>query len=404
MDRMTKVARIRTVNAVPATHENRQMVLLQDPLGIARKSVLIPPEITPLLMLCDGSRSIDQVQSDLAGMYGFELQLDEIQAWLSLLDDAAMLENENFQIQKDRALTEYRGNASRQMTLADDIYPAKQEELGLALEPYLTHASTMLLEGQFSGMICPHIDYFRGWRVYAEVMAQARNSIREAELIVMLGTDHFDDGNPLSLTQQSYRTPYGILETPLHMVDSLQTALPQLDLFAGELRHRYEHSIELALVWLHHMRQGITCDVLPILCGSHDLFFKENGSIEHSWVPAFIHELRELIQEKQTLIVAAADLAHVGLAFGGAGVNNDGRAEVALADEKLLQQVKEVNPQAFIDEITAVDDRYNVCGTTPIYLLLRLLAPSKAHVVSYELCPADPTQTSWVSVCGALVD
>ena len=76
---MTKVARLRTVNALPATHENRQMVLLQDPLGIASKSVLIPPEVTPLLMLCDGTRSVEQIQSDLATKYGFIVQLDEIQ-------------------------------------------------------------------------------------------------------------------------------------------------------------------------------------------------------------------------------------------------------------------------------------------------------------------------------------
>ena len=108
-----------------------------------------------------------------------------------------------------------------------------------------------------------------------------------------------------------------------------------------------------------------------------------------------------MIQGKKALIVAAADLAHVGLAFGGTAIAAEQRAQVALADEKLLQQVKDVDPQAFIDEINIVNDRYNVCGTTPIYLLL---APSTAQIVGYELCPADSYETSWVSVCGALID
>jgi AmmeMemoRadiSam system protein B len=400
---MTKVARLRTVNALPATHENRQMVLLQDPLGIASKSILIPPEVTPLLMLCDGTRSVEQIQSDLATTYGFKVQLDDIRVWLELFNDAALLENDDFRIQKEKVLKAYRANASRHMTLADDIYPAGSEALSSILEPYLTHASPALDGEFFTGMICPHIDYFRGWRVYAEVMSRARASIKEAELIIMLGTDHFDDGNPLSLTQQSYETPHGVLTTPKQLVSSLQQELPQIDVFAGELRHRFEHSIELALVWLHHMRDGASCDVLPILCGAHDLFFEEDGKTEHLWVPTFITKLKDLMQGKKALIVAAADLAHVGLAFGGTAIAADQRAQVALADEKLLQQVKDVDPQAFIDEINTVNDRYNVCGTTPIFLLLRLLAPTRAQIVSYELCPADQAETSWVSVCGALV-
>ena len=401
---MTKVARLRTVNVLPATHENRQMVLLQDPLGIASKSVLIPPEVTPLLMLCDGTRSVEQIQSDLATKYGFIVQLDEIQAWLQLLNDAALLENDDFRLQKEKVLKAYRENASRHMTLADDIYPAESEALSAALEPYLTLASPALNGEFFAGMICPHIDYFRGWRVYAEVMSRARESIKEAEFIIVLGTDHFDDGNPLSLTQQSYKTPYGVLPTPKQLVSSLQRELPEIDMFAGELRHRFEHSIELALVWLHHMRDGASCDVLPILCGAHDLFFEEDGNAEQLWVSTFITKLKDMIQGKKALIVAAADLAHVGLAFGGTAIAAEQRAQVALADEKLLQQVKDVDPQAFIDEINIVNDRYNVCGTTPIYLLLRLLAPSTAQIVGYELCPADPYETSWVSVCGALID
>jgi hypothetical protein len=391
------------VNALPATHEDRQMVLLQDPLGIADKSVLIPPEVTPLLLLCDGTRNIEQIHSDLLSLYGFDVHFEEIQAWLDLFDDAALLENEEFRIQKKRALDTYHAAESRYMTLADDIYPGRSEDLTNALNPYLGEATPGPEEELFAGMICPHIDYFRGWRVYADVMARGRETIKEAELIIVLGTDHFDDGNPLSLTQQNYQTPYGVLSTPKQMVNSLNQTLSEIDVFEGELRHRYEHSIELALVWLHHMRDGTPCEVLPILCGAHDLFFEEDLHTERTWVPKFISHLKRIIQSKKTLIVAAADLAHVGIAFGGEAIPPDQRAEVALADEKLLQQVKAVNPQVFIEEIIAVNDRYNVCGITPIYLLLRLLEPSKAQIASYELCPADQGETSWVSICGALV-
>ncbi len=377
------------------------MVLLQDPLGIARKSILIPPEITPLLMLCDGSRKIDEIRDDMARLYGFNLDLPEIHAWLELFDDAAMLQNENFRTQKAEAVQAYRKRQYRPMTLSDDIYPADRVALKQVLDPYLSQAELWEAD-EITGIICPHIDYYRGWRVYAQVMANARHAIRSAELIIILGTDHFDDGNPISLTLQNYQTPFGIMKTQSEMATALSREISEVDMFNGELRHRFEHSIELALVWLHHMRDGDVCDVLPVLCGAHDLFFDAGLTIEHPWVSKFVDKVVDLAKNQRTLIVAAADLAHVGLAFDGEAVPHNGRAAIAEADERLLQHVKDGSPAAFIKEITDVKDRNNVCGTTPIYLLLRLLGSPRGKVVGYELCPADQDRTSWVSICGAL--
>jgi AmmeMemoRadiSam system protein B len=403
MMKNAKNPRIRTLNALPAKQGNRQMVLLQDPLGIAKKSVLIPPKATPLLMLCDGTRSLQEVQSAFFSMYGLDIKTHELEGWLDVFDDAAFLDNEEFQRRKKLAEKDFRAASSRSMTLADEIYPSTQEDLSTSLDAYLAHTQSLDHDRELTGMICPHIDYARGWRVYAEVMARARKAINDAELIIVLGTDHFDDGNPLSMTQQSYKTPYGVLPTNIGMVKSLHDSIPEIDIFQGELRHRFEHSIELALIWLHHMRAGSPVEVLPILCGTHDLYFEDEMQAEKSWVSTLVSFIREISKRQKTLLVAAADLAHVGVAFGGEEFHPEQRAEVALADEQLLQRVKEVDPQGFIGEIMRVKDRYNVCGITPIYLLLQVLSPATADIVSYELCPADHQGTSWVSICGALL-
>jgi AmmeMemoRadiSam system protein B len=395
--------RLRTVNALPATHKERRMVLLQDPLGIANKSVLIPPEITPLLFLCDGTRTVDQILGELRAQFGFELNREELDAWMELFDDATLLDNDNYRDRRAQVLKSFREKDHRPMILSDDIYPADAGELKQILEPYLAHARHSGKKDGIKGMICPHIDYSRGWRVYAQVMASGRETIKSADLIIILGTDHFDDGNPLSLTLQNYRTPNGTLKTPGNIVTAIRDVVPDMDLFEGELRHRFEHSIELALTWLHYMRDGDPCEVVPILCGAHDLFFEQGSRQEFTWVSNIINELRQITQNRNALIVAAADLAHVGIAFGGEAVSIEERVEVARADERLLQQVKEGSPEQFIDEIFHVNDRYNVCGITPIYLLLRLLEPCEGEVVGYELCPADQDGTSWVSICGTLL-
>ena len=104
----------------------------------------------------------------------------------------------------------------------------------------------------------PTYRLLRGGDVYAQVWKRATQAAREAELVIMLGTDHY--GSDLfSLTRQNYATPFGVLPTDTAIVDRLATVIGEDAAYAGELRHRGEHSLELVAVWLHHMRGGRRC-------------------------------------------------------------------------------------------------------------------------------------------------
>jgi AmmeMemoRadiSam system protein B len=223
-------------------------------------------------------------------------------------------------------------------------------------------------------------------------------------LVLILGTDHNGSAGSLTLTRQHYATPYGILPTAVEVVDRLAETLGQQASFVQELHHRAEHSIELAAVWLHHMRGGAPCDLVPILCGSFHRYTQEGEDAAlDTHLSQALRTLRDAIQGRRTLVVAAADLAHVGPAFGGPPLNADGRAELQAADEALLAQVCAGSAEGFMDEVRRVEDRYNVCGIPPIYLMLRLLEPARGSLVAYDLCPADEQGTSQVSICGVVL-
>ena len=130
---------------------------------------------------------------------------------------------------------------------------------------------THLDEYKRQGLLSPHIDYARGGEVYAQVWKRAAQAARDAELVILLGTDHYG-ADLLTLTRQNYATPYGVLPTDAALVDRLATAIGAEAAFAGELRHRGEHSLELVAVWLHHMRGGQPVPVAPILTGSFHPF------------------------------------------------------------------------------------------------------------------------------------
>ncbi|HSJ58005.1 MAG TPA: AmmeMemoRadiSam system protein B, partial [Anaerolineae bacterium] len=109
--------------------------------------------------------------------------------------------------------------------------------------------------------------------------------------------------------------------------------------------------------------------------------------------------------ERRTLVVAAADLAHVGPAFGGQRiVDFIARGQLQSADQRLLQTVYAGDAQAFFSQIQAEGDKRNVCGVPPIYLTLRVLGESKGTPAGYAVCPADPQGTSFVTIAGVVLE
>ncbi|NLF76882.1 MAG: AmmeMemoRadiSam system protein B, partial [Chloroflexi bacterium] len=171
--------------------------------------------------------------------------------------------------------------------------------------------------------------------------------------------------------------------------------------FAEELHHRSEHSIELASVWLHHVRQGRDIEIAPILCGSFAHFVAGEADPAHDLqIEGTIAALRQVTVGRNVLVVAAADLAHVGPAFGGPPFGLPGRAELRRTDEELLAMVAGGDAGGFYALLRSTGDRNNVCGLPPIYLALRFLGNARGETIAYDQCTADEADTSWVSVAG----
>jgi hypothetical protein len=255
------------------------------------------------------------------------------------------------------------------------------------------------------GLISPHIDYQRGGPVYAEVWRAAAQAAREADLVLLFGTDHQGSDGTLTLTRQSYATPWGVLPTDGEVVEALARALGEDWVFAEELYHRSEHSIELAAVWLHFVRGGGPVPVVPILCGHFGAFVEGRADpAGHRPFAIAVDLLHKVMASRRTLVVAAADLAHAGPAFGDAhGVDFIARAQLRNADERLLATVYAGDAAAFFEQLRQEGNRRHVCGLPPIYLALRLLEEARGEPAGYAVCPADPQGTSVVTIAGVIL-
>jgi len=397
--------KLRPIEVLPIEHQGQPMFLLRDPLQLSDAALALLRGLGPLLVLMDGTRDEGALEAALQVRHGLRLAPGLLSRLLEDLDASYLLDNERFEAARLAALRAYREAPCRPVTLDAAGFPSDGDEAAAHLQSIMDALPSLPADPgakPIRGLVSPHIDYERGGPVYAKVWRASAEAVRQAELVILFGTDHYGSDGTLTLTRQSYATPWGILPTETELVDALAEAMGTEAAVAEELHHRREHSIELVAVWLHFIRGGRNVPVVPILCGSFGSFIAGDGDpATHEPFFAALDLLREAAAKCRTLVVAAADLAHVGPAFGDAyGLDLVGRAQLRRADERLLETVYAGSAQLFFDQLRAEHDRRHVCGLPPIYLTLRLLEGSSGEAAGYALCPADPQGLSFVSIAG----
>ncbi len=398
--------KLRSIQPTLVEHEGAHYILLRDPLNLAEGTLLIPQPLAPVLVLCDGSRDITELQMVFEQYTGIKLSPENLEDLILQLDKVLLLDNERSARAIEDSLAGFRSAECRPTALSGSSYPADPNELKLMLENFAGSLPEPNNAHTLRGIISPHIDYQRGGTIYAQVWQQASQAIGEIDLAIIFGTNHMGGNNLFALTRQNYATPFGIVPTASDVVDRLADSIGHEIAFEDELYHRNEHSIELALIWLHHYLAGRkTCELLPVLCGSFDRFINgDDDPAENKEISAVVNFLQEVAKNRRTLVIAAADLAHMGPEFGDSfPIDDAARTEIDRADRELVASMCSSDATKFFSLIKNEKDSRRICGLTPIYLTLRVLGDAHGELCGYNQCPADGANTSLVSICGVVL-
>lgn len=381
------------------------MWLLDDSLKLSNQQIFLPYALARVVSMMDGTHSIRQLHKMLSLEAGEQLPRSILDDALRQLDDNLLLDNVKSQMAVAEIKRTWQEQPFRPIAFAGHGFPAHANDL----EPFLDHYShddealRDWPDWHGRALISPHIDYQRGGPVYAKVWQRARAAINDADLILIFGTDH--RGGPASLTLSSipYATPYGILPTDSHIVTELANTIGHHNAFELELNHRNEHAIELAATWLHHIRRE-SCPVVPILVGSFHHFTPDGHPSDDPNITNFISKLRELTAGKKVFSVASVDLSHVGPVFDNDYLMDDARREaLAASDGKLMHAITLGEHETFYKQLATTRNENNVCGFSPTWLMMEYLGDTRATSIAYDQCPADPENTSTVSICGMLI-
>ena len=379
---------------------------LRDPDELLAGTALVPAGLAPLLELCDGEHSLAAIQAALSLRHGLSLPTATLESLIRQLDEALILESERVQAARQDALEAYRNQSFRPPALAGTSYPADPDKLASMLEGFVASGKTEEDADRRAvhGILSPHIDYARGGTVYARTWQHAREAVREADVVVVFGTDHAGSPGMLTPTRQDYATPWGVLPTDQAALDHFEAAWGDESLYDEELHHRKEHSIELAAVWLHFMRGGDPVALVPILCGSFLPFTAgESHPRDRPQLGRSIAALSDALAGKRVLVVAAADLAHMGPAFGDPQpLAREDKDVLAEFDRGLLDAMCRGDAEDFLALLQQSKDKQKVCGLPPVYAALQMLGPVAGRVLDYAQCPADGMAGSVVSVAGVV--
>ena len=402
--------KLRPLNVQWVDWEGRPMVSLQDPLRLGGAGIMVPEIMAQLLGLSDGTRDLEELRRQFVLRTGMNIQPSQVESLVQALDDALLLDNSRFRRALTQAMDAYRDGPFRVPALADGSYPADPQELLKVMDQYTRQAQPQDGSGKNSsgnerlaGVISPHIDYPRGWRTYAETWNQAKAAVEAADRVIILGTDHAGSPGSLTLTRQNYATPWGTLPTDTAVVTELASILGEDRGFAEEAHHIGEHSIELAAVWLHYVAGGAPKNLVPILCGGPEPFLGQDDSRDSSSAWQAIDLLAGVAAEDNTLVIAAADISHVGPAFSDKDPLDDAaKSNIKDSDELWLEAACAGDSGRLRDHMVRHGDPTRICGATPIFLMASMLGEARGRVVHYDQCPADAGFGSLVSIAGVL--
>ncbi|NUO54244.1 MAG: AmmeMemoRadiSam system protein B [Polyangiaceae bacterium] len=381
------------------------VTVLRDPERIAPHAIEVRAPLDAALAYLDGRHSVAEIARLLA-QRGSRIGVLDVERLVADLEQAAMLEGPTARARKDALVRAFAASRVRPATHAGGAYHGEAAALAAYVEDEcLGVAPKANGRGKILGLVAPHMDLWRAAGGYGRSYGALRGSLPDrVDTIVVLGTCHAGLHSTFCLTRKAFATPLGDLDVDDGFVSELAEASDE-DVFAEEYKHKGEHSIEFQCVFLRYLlgdERARAVRIVPILCGLGRSQIDRSDPGEDPVAERFLGALGDGLAKRsgRALVVAGADLAHVGPRFGDKKpLDGRGRARLEERDRASLDLAVGRDPGGFFDHVTEDLASRRVCGTGPLYTLLRALeglGVRNGELLSYEQ-NIDPDEGSIVS-------
>jgi AmmeMemoRadiSam system protein B len=372
-----------------------KLLVLRDTQGVTDSHAAIPPDLVPIVARFNGVATCEEIAREASRELGGDVPVDLVVKLAEELDRGLFLEGPTFRhalakIERDFASANVRPASHAGGAYSDDPADLRryldERCIGAAPAPRPNGHDGALL----TALIAPHIDPWRGAVGYGHAYGALKRALArqpEVDTFILFGTSHAPMRQPFALCRKSFATPLGDLHADTAAIDALADAAP-FDAYADQFNHKREHSLEFQVVFLRHLLEGKrSAKIIPVLAGLGDHQMHGTDPASDTAVTKFLDAVRAVIDARpgRVVLVAGADMAHIGPRFGDARPARDQLAALHETDRASLDHAIGADSRGFWKHVSHDLDTRRVCGLAPIYSLLRTLpGRARGELLHYE--------------------
>ena len=380
---------LRQFQAYPIAKDGQQFIALRDPFALTKETIVIPPNVFSAIKLIDGDSTIEDIVKKTNAKPEQFIEL------LKKLDSVGLLwgptakkleENTVALLQKDGA---FPVRSSGSLGESNDACRDR-------IKNWFDEIEDPEFDQPVKAIVAPHLDYDRGWPNYASAY-YAWNGSEKPDRVVILGTNHFGNGDGVVLSIIGFTSPLGTCPIDEEVVEKLTDTFGE-GITADFIDHAAEHSVELHLPWLQYCFGDVPI-VAALIPNPLIEMIEDDG--ERTSTEEFVNKLREILSDVggRTLYIASADLSHVGQQFGEPRpVDEQRKFDVERHDREMMAKFIENDANEFISAMKWNNNATQWCSIGNMSAMLKLVQPSEIELIDYRQA-CDPKGISLVSSC-----
>lgn len=386
--------RLRRVMMIPYRDGEREVIVVQDPMGITPGQPVLGMESLPILQMLDGTVSLTDLTATVM-RESKDLRVGNmIKEFIATLDEMLLLESPRYERALADARAAYHPLEIRPAALEGVSYPGDRAELEAMLDADFAAADAAreaagdarpALDAVPRALLAPHLDPRREGALMARAFSEIGVAPKEPLRVVIIGTGHQLSGDFLALTRKHFQTPLGRATCDTAFVDHVANRLGETA-YRAELVHRDEHSIEFMVIYLQKRLGERPFTIVPILCGGfHTLLDEQRTPHEELAVETLIDALQEAERTLggRTVYVSSGDFSHVGPRFGDQRVTEEVSTLVQSVDAAAIEAARTGDADDWFRVVGEKDDATRICGYAPTYVMLRAATPAPGRTLGY---------------------
>jgi AmmeMemoRadiSam system protein B len=394
MDAASRPALRPVESIVVPDRQHGKVLVLRDTQGVTDGNAVVPPLLVPVVARMTGRRTCAEIAAEASKELGAEVPVEVVVRLAGELEEGLFLQGAVFREARARVEREFREASVRAATHAGGAYHGDAAKLRKYIdEACLAKAGVTPAQaakgGAMVALVAPHIDPWRGALGYGHAYGALAAALPEdVDTFVLFGTSHAPMNAPFALCRKTFATPLGAVDPATEVLDALAARADGFDPYGDQFNHKREHSLEFQVVFLRHLLGARPFRIVPVLAGLGAQQASGEDPAGDAAVARFLGGVREAVEARpgRVVVVAGADLAHVGPRFGDERpYDAEQRAVLEGRDRGSLERAARVDGAGFWEHVASDLEDRRVCGLGPIWSLLHSLSPgAHGRLLHYE--------------------